>query len=438
LKKPPKILFFPNYLGGGFGHTGRCLAMAEAFRARGGQAAFVLSGPHLTTVVRAGFETYTLSTPSVSVSQSHGPAYIYFADMAYQIVRDGFDKPRRVFRALKEAGKLVEEFMPDILVGDGYLLTAVIGNLYDIPVVQFVKSPVHPQPQQMVWWENTPVDMISPDPGPVFNPVLSKMGLPNMTRLEQLLSGDLLILPSIPSLDPMEPLPEKTYYVGAIVEPRITNASLPPWFNTLSYSKPVIYVTVGGAAGHGGSTEFFRLVFEAFRETDWQVILSTGGKTDPNTLGPMPPNMRAVRWVPGTEMIARSDLVVFHGGYTRMQILVQGRPSVVLPFHSEQEYYGRLMEKAGVATLVHLSDKPYQRIITRWRGGGWWKSKRFSIHIRPIITLQPDTLRLAVKRGLSDSMMHSRIQLLKTELETYGGCDQAIDLISQKFLSNMI
>ena len=214
---------------------------------------------------------------------------------------------------------------------------------------------------------------------------------------------------------------------------RVMDASMPEWFKMLSHNKPVIYVSVGGAAGHGGSVTFFRKVFQAFKDSEWQVIVSTGGEVDLSCLEPVPSNMRVVNWVPGQEMIARSDLVVFHGGYTRVQILMQGRPSVIIPFHSEQEYYGRLMEKAGVARIVHYSDEPYHCYRRRWKGGNRWiTSKQFTVHIRLNATLKPEILRTAVAECMRDSEMRIQARALGAELESHGGCDMIINMIRSR------
>lgn len=429
-------LFLPSYLGGGFGHIGRCLSLAQVFNQECGRSIFAMNGPHLRVVKEAGFNVHILSTPQVVKGQTNGPAYIYVPGMEYQIVRDGFDNQARVKGALNEIENIINKTMPDILIGDGYPITWMAGKKTGIPVVQFVKSAVHPMGKRLVWWEEDPKDMIFPDIRPVFNPVLERLGLPHILKdAEELLQGDLLIVPSIPILDPMEPIPPNTHYVGAIVRSNDETRSIPEWFSSLGGHKPVIFVTVGGAAGHGGTSHFFKVVIEAFRDCDYKVVVSTGGKVDPESIRPLPDHIKIVRWVPGADMIARSDLVIFHGGYTRMEILMQGLPSIVIPFHSEQEYYGRVMEKAGVAVVVNYSNDPYQRLLKRWKGGNRWiKSHHFTIHVRPKMTMKPEDLRAAVSNCLNDKSFRIRAQSLQKELVSYGACRKAIDLLKSKLL----
>jgi len=429
-----KILFFANYLGGGFGHIGRCLALADEFSKRGSNSSFVLNGPHIKTVKDTGHEIHEIDTPRMQISKSGGEPYVFFSGMEYQILRDGFINKWIVSKALAEALKIIKKLKPEILIGDGYPLTYLLGKISGIPVVQFAKSVVHPKSKRMVWWADEPIGFLPPNPCPVFNPVLKKNRLPEITRGEDLMSGDLFILPSIPELDPMNPLPAQTHYVGAITRNRGSEGDVPEWFNSLDKGKPVIYVTVGGAAGNCGLGEFYQIINQALGNEDWQVVVSTGGKDISSLLKSVPSNIKYVRWIPGAAMIARSDLVIFHGGYTRIEILTNGVPSIVIPFHSEQEYYGRLMEKAGVSKVLHLSDDIYQRRLCYWKGGNRFrKSKAFSVHFRNSITLKPNTLKSMVENCLIDSTMKSRIQSIKEEFNNYQGAEKICDLIEDKF-----
>jgi UDP-N-acetylglucosamine:LPS N-acetylglucosamine transferase len=91
----------------------------------------------------------------------------------------------------------------------------------------------------------------------------------------------------------------------------------------------------------------------------------------------LPNNIRFVPWVDTNAMLSVSSMVIFHGGYTRMEIIRAGLPSIIIPFHSEQEYYGRMLARAGIARLVLGSEGPYQHVAMSWKGGRrWWQGKR--------------------------------------------------------------
>jgi UDP:flavonoid glycosyltransferase YjiC (YdhE family) len=426
-----KALFFPNYLGGGFGHSARCLALAECLRERGWESAFVIDGPHRSVIEKAGFKTLFLTMPPMSPKRGGGPAYVLVPNLSYQVVRDGFHNSRIVKAAVRQATDIVRCENPDVLIGDGYLLTGILGKRAGIPVVQFVKSVVHPNPVKMVWWEEEPKDLKPPDIRSIFGRILNRADLPPATQEGfELLSGDLLLLPSIPVLDPMDPIPKNTFYVGPIIRKTQYNKPMPEWFKALDSNRPIVYVTIGGAAG-GDFQSFFRLVVGSLKGMEAQVVVSTGGV--PFKGEAVPENMLFVDWVPGVEMIARSSLVVFHGGYSRMEVLSAGLPSIVIPFHSEQEYYGRLMEKAGVSRLLLFSNEPYRLVWKRWKGGsGFLSIRKFSVAMRFQMTLDSETFRYEVARALEDSEMLKRARALQSELRESGGVAKAADIIQEK------
>lgn len=425
-----KAQFFPNYLGGGFGHTGRCLALAEAWVRQGGQAAFATGGAHAHRVAEAGFTCHPLHFPRPGNPSSFAPAYVYLTGMDYQIVRDGFDHPLKVDIALWEARRIVERERPDVLIGDGWPLTHLLGRQTGLPVVQLVKSVANPWPAKLTWWEDAPEGLIPPEPGPVFNPARKRLGLPSLGCAEELLDGDLMLIPSIPALDPVPNLPTNMAYVGSIT--RDAAQKEPAWFEQLDAKRPLAYISVGGAAGNAGSTAFYRLVSEAFAQSDFQVVVSTGGKALPDGISTSP-HIRWETWVPTAAILPRCAAIVFHGGYTRMEVVECGTPSVVIPFHSEQEYFGRQMARAGISVVLPFSEEPYTRYIARWRGGKWLKVTPYSIHVRLNPTLQAEALGEAVAGVVQNTALRSQAQVLQAELNAYGGCELAIDLI-QKLL----
>lgn len=432
-----RILFFPNYLGGGFGHIGRCMALADEFTRRGGEAFFALDGPHMSRVEQSGYRCSRLQTPRMHSARSAAPAYVYVPSMAYQIVRDGFDHPTVVERTLGEALQIIDQVAPDILVGDGWPLTWLVAQKAKLPVVQLVKSVVNPASEEMIWWEPSPAGFISPDPCPVFNPVLRKYGFDPIARAEDLLRGDLLLIPSLPELDPMTVMPPNTVYVGPILRRREPARPIPDWMERLDTAIPVVYVSVGGAAGSGDGADFFDVVIEALGNSDNQVVISTGGKSFSARAKSLPPNIRLESWVPTADMLARSSAVVFHGGYTRMEILSHGLPSVVIPFHSEQEFYGRQMERAGVARCLSYSEAAYARKMVRWRGGGRFRLKRFSVHYRLRPDLTAAVLQQSVERILADQQMQKKAREMQALIQSCGGCSQGLDIITERLLNRM-
>ncbi|RMF39355.1 MAG: hypothetical protein D6755_14335, partial [Anaerolineae bacterium] len=418
------LLFFPNYLGGGFGHIGRCLALAEAWQKRGHQAVFAMGGPHMERVEQAGFDVYPLHTPRYTPHRNLGLAYVRVTDIAYQVARDGFDHARIVQQALKESQEIIRRVQPDALVGDGYLLTRLIGLATKLPVIQITKSVSHPHVPPPAWTDAPLPGVVPPDIIPVFKPILRALGAPPLTHPLDLLDGDLHLIPGILPLDPLPSLPPRTHYVGPMVRAPRGKGTPPPWLQSLAEKEePIVYITVGGASGIAGNPTFQHLVVAALGGRPYQVVFSTGGQEPPEDIS-LPQNIHFTRWINPHNILPIARTVVFHGGYTRMEVLLHGLPSVVIPFHSEQEYYGRLLQEAGASIVLSYSTAPYQRLNVMWRGGRPWKRSRYTLQVRTQPTLSPATLRDAVEATLHHPSLRASAEALQKALQSLQGSDQ--------------
>jgi hypothetical protein len=72
-------------------------------------------------------------------------------------------------------------------------------------------------------------------------------------------------------------------------------------------------------------------------DVDADFVLALGADADLAPLGPLPPNVRPVGWVPLHHLLAGSAAVVHHGGSgTTMAALAAGVPQLVLPHGADQ------------------------------------------------------------------------------------------------------
>lgn len=390
----PRVLFFPSYRGGGFGHIGRCLALAEELARQGGEPAFVLGGPHAGSVARAGWPVFRPRWPPLSArlrrrlaSALHRPrtlpAYLFFSDLNFQVVRDGFLAPQIVQREVEWELGVVRRFRPHLLVGDAWLLTSIVGRLASLPVVQIIRAAAHPACPQLVWWRSLPPQIRSPDVAWLFNPLLERWGLPPIRRAEDLLDGDLLLVPSIPALDPLPQGVEHTRYIGPLVRAGRNGGTLSEELESLQHGRPVVYVTLGGGSESVRAMDLLPLWEAAFSGTGWQVVVSTGGQPLPHRRQGSP-DLRVFPWLPGAATVARADVVLFHGGYgTMMETVRAGVPSVVIPFHAEQEGNGRRLQQVGQALVLAPSEENLEPLEGRWSGGTFTLLACRHFHVRP-------------------------------------------------------
>lgn len=421
-----RALFLPNYFGSGFGHVGRCLALADGLSARNWKVALVLSGPHGDRTEKAGYRVFKPWFPTrPRFTQADAPAYTYILDGNIQALRDGFVRPWKFYAAVMETTRFVKQFRPDVLIGDFSLLTWVLGKKLGVPVVQIAQSISHPADPRIIWWETPPHGMVSPNIGPVFNSFLRRWNLGPVSRVEQLIEGDMFLIPSIPELEHIPESFRDTYYLGPLFHEKDPQPNAHQLI-AAQQGRPLVYVTIGG--GSVGNLQFFELLNSAFASLPLSVIVSTGRRFDPSKLPPPPSNISYYQWVDGPAAMKRSNVVVFHGGHgTMMETVYYGVPSVVVPFHSEQEGNGRRLQgcSAGLVLGPTSGDGSLRLIRRRWAYG------EYSTWIQPETRLTPESLRKATLSVLEDPRFSSAATTLAHTAKNYGGASLAADLITR-------
>lgn len=432
-----KLLFFPSDLGGGFGHISRCLALAQEAKHRGHNCAFVINDTKYEENIRDDFKIFVSKMYSrwsllfslmkdrfVSFQSPVGPLFTEFTGLDYQVVRDGLVNEQLIKSRLAQYLKIVKTFKPDVLIGDTNLLVWMLSKKADVPVVQIVRYASHPKTAKLIWWKNEPEGMIPPNSSALFNPLLMRMGLWPIRRAEDLLQGELFIVPSIPEIEPI-PKDGKTVHVGELTISRRNN-EVPSWLQEIDGRQPLIYMTIGGGAGPVGNNLFFSTIAEAFADKPVQVVVSTSSRFNSPDLANPPKNIRFSKWVPGKLLVSKADLVIFHGGYgTMMESIACGKPTITIPFHSEQEGNGRRLEQLGCGLVVKLSRESYKRIEAKWGYG------TYTFLVQDRYDLTAEELNGKVNKLLHNNGYLNNAQSLHSKIREYRGAEKATELIEK-------
>ena len=122
---------------------------------------------------------------------------------------------------------------------------------------------------------------------------------------------------------------------------------------TLDPNRPTIYFTLGST----GLPELFKKVIQDLRNTEYQVMLTTGDQVNLAELNPLPDNFYMDSYIPGSAIMKRSQVVICHGGNgTIYQALGAGLPVLALPTHVDQKANAHLLAKQMAGLMIKPGD----------------------------------------------------------------------------------
>lgn len=132
---------------------------------------------------------------------------------------------------------------------------------------------------------------------------------------------------------------------------------MPAWLDDLP-ACPTIYVTLGAIFNQIPNVfDPILAALAAMEGDDLNLILTVGRNVDPAGFGPQPPNLHIARYIPQTLLFPRCALVITHAGFnTAMGALDAGLPMLATPLGADQFKNARLLERWGVARVIHPPD----------------------------------------------------------------------------------
>jgi MGT family glycosyltransferase len=166
--------------------------------------------------------------------------------------------------------------------------------------------------------------------------------------------------------------------------------------------EPLIYASMGTL--QNGQAETFRAILSATERPGYQVVLSVGMNTPPESLALAQPNTVVVQRAPQLELLKRAALCVTHAGMnTTLEALAQGVPLVAIPITNDQP---------GVAARILAS------------GTGLFL---------PLTQLNAGALRGLVDEVLGTPSYRDRALAMKAAIAEVDGLELAAELIEKAF-----
>lgn len=184
-------------------------------------------------------------------------------------------------------------------------------------------------------------------------------------------------------------------FVGPSLGPRV-EADPFPWDRLKA---PVVYVSLGTL--FNTDVAFYRNCFDAFRDAEFQVVMSLGSNVSEAQLGEVPLNFIVRSQVPQLDVLARAAAFITHGGMNSVsESLLHAVPVVVIPQMGEQELVGRRVDELGAGLFVAKDEAT------------------------------APTLREAARRVLAERRFRDQAAVVRESFQAAGGVSRAAEAIS--------
>ncbi|NDI35966.1 nucleotide disphospho-sugar-binding domain-containing protein [Chengkuizengella sediminis] len=353
-------------LSGGLGPIVRAVPIAEFFKKKGYEISFNTYGSNEEKfILNLGY--HVLSDwdhiPPPVKKYTFLPTPLFY-DLNTYYARFGFMDEHFVETLIMERIKLLQEYQPNIVFSDLSLQTAIAAKYLDIPHITINQSCFHPEGLRIRWWENKPENL--PDIVHVVNKVLSKLGLDHISCLEELNRGELDLIPSLPSFDPIHA--DNVLYTGPLVNDFLIEEEVLPQ----SEFHPDIMIYPGRLKDGAGNSGLFVLYHSllTLTQSHYKVLVSIAkDETLPKEItNLLTNNIKIVRWF-NPSMIKDKKLFIHHGGHgSCMASLKYETPSIIIPTISEREFNARQVKKLGIGEYVvpaYMNEEVMQRVVSK-------------------------------------------------------------------------
>ena len=273
---------------------------------------------------------------------------------------------RTLERYVRDDLRQIEDFSPDVVVGDFRLSLAVSARLARVPYVALSNAYWSPYARTRI---EVPVHaatrLLGPQAaGALFRPlaplVLAAHSLP-MHRLRRrhglpslgfdlgrvFTEGDVTLFADVPQMVPTpgSALPDRYRYIGPVVwsPPGRLPAALA---DDADLRKPLVYVALGSS----GDARLLGTLVAALRTLGCRIVMATGGAPPPAGL---PADAITADFLPGDQVAAHARLVVCNGGSPGThQALQQGTPVLGIPSNLDQLLNMQFVVRCGAGQTL--------------------------------------------------------------------------------------
>ena len=410
------------------GHVHSNMAIAQALKGHGHQVAVYTGHTAQATFEREGFHCF----PFARINEEELLRLLMSDVTTASVVRHPMRR-LAVLRAwlvdtlpqqVEDQSAVLDAWQPDAVISDVTMLGAplILQEMRDIPVAvsSFMPDCMIPGSDAPPWGLGLPrprnwhtralarlvkvaTDLLTLGFQRRVSVLRQSYGLSALSVDIQTFLGQmpLYLVPSTPEFDyQRRDLPPSVHYVGPLVWNKHSSEPPPTWLTELPAKQPLVHVTEGTM--HAGRSLVLRAAAQGLANLPLQVVMTSGKGRDPASLnlGPIAPNVRVERWVPHSDLLPRTDVLVTTGGGSTVVAGVQaGVPMVVVPTQWDKPENAQRVVEAGIGL----------RLAPRH--------------------CTPRRLRAAVERILGDGSFRENARRMGATFARYGGPEQAARLI---------
>jgi MGT family glycosyltransferase len=173
--------------------------------------------------------------------------------------------------------------------------------------------------------------------------------------------------------------------------------------------RPIIYASLGTT--RNVQPAVFKMIAEACRELDAQLVISLGNRFEPEMFSNLPGRPVVVRFAPQLELLKVAQVAITHSGpNSAFEALAEGKPMVVIPFAYDQPAIAARLKRLHVAEML------------------------------PIMRLSAKRIREAVAKVLGNVSYRVAAEAVQSNLRSICGRERAADIVERgldEYAANM-
>ncbi|MBE9100936.1 glycosyltransferase [Vacuolonema iberomarrocanum] len=404
---------------GATGHLNTMFPLGRELQRRGHPVTLFTASEVQSKVEAAGFDFYDVYSQVDEARQKQQPQaeevglFVNLKNIRYTLTLFAHHAETRLQKApsaIRERG--VDALIVDLSVFEGGTIADSLGLPYVtmccmLPFYQDPAIPPIPTAWQYesAWWAQFRNRMAYSVVNVMAQPVLNvisryrrKRDLPAYSHPNDVFSKLAIITRHIPEFEFPRQLPPHFHFTGSFHQ-AIAREPIAFPFEQLN-DKPLIYASMGTVQNRFG--DVFQTIAAACADLNAQLVISLGGRLEPELFSDLPGNPLVVKYAPQLELLQRASLNITHAGLnTTLESLSYGVPMVAIPVTDDQP---------GVAA----------RIV--WTGAG---------ELVKLSQLTVSNLRGAIERVLTEDTYKQNAVRLQARLHQTRGVSHAVDIIEQ-------